>query len=92
MWRVRQKEMELDNRSKGRSKNDNDHVSRHSVHRASSMTRIHSHDPSNRHSDVPSSSRNKIEDRYRPDEEGLKDDEVEEFLRARSGPNTSISL
>ncbi|KAL8140489.1 hypothetical protein V2J09_006510 [Rumex salicifolius] len=79
MWRLRQKEKELDDRIRCRVRDGNEHVGSNS-----SISRSHRHDLGNRCHDMPSSSNtDKDGDRYRPDDEGLKDDEIDEFLRSR---------
>ncbi|XP_058191241.1 uncharacterized protein LOC131308340 [Rhododendron vialii] len=84
MWRVRQKELELDDRLKGRSR---DNSSSDRSNRDSGDSRKHTND---RHShsetsaNVPcSSSRRVIEDCYSREDEGLKDDEIDQFLHSR---------
>lgn len=83
MWRLRQKELELDNRIKGRSR---DESSSRRYHKDASSSRS----PSNRHdiddySAEPSCSQSKSahENRHKRGDEGLGDEEIEEFLHSR---------
>uniref|UniRef100_A0A0A0K4S4 Uncharacterized protein n=2 Tax=Cucumis sativus TaxID=3659 RepID=A0A0A0K4S4_CUCSA len=78
MWRVRQKELELDNRLRGNSRDRN-----------STSRRRESFRPSNVSSDdIPSSSspssKRISEDCDLREDQGLKDEELEEFLHSRT--------
>ncbi|XP_038888945.1 protein FAM133 [Benincasa hispida] len=78
MWRVRQKELELDDRLRGKSRDGNNASRRQGSFRASSDF---SHD-------IPSSSspsnKRVSEDCLLREDQGLKDEELEEFLHSRT--------
>ena len=79
MWRVRQKELELDDRLKGRSSDEGSSRS-HRDNRNSSRNEHKRHA-----SDLCSSRKRVLEDSSysREGDESLRDDEVEEFLNSR---------
>lgn len=72
MWRVRQKEIELDDRLKGRSRHEN----------GSSTSKRHARINDNTAASC-SSSKRISGNSYSKQDEGLRDDEVEEFLHSR---------
>lgn len=87
MWRVRQKEIELDDRLKGRSR---DNSSSDRSNRDSDDSQRHTnkrHSCGERSASVPCSSSKRviedIENHYSREDEGLKDDEIDEFLHSR---------
>lgn len=77
MWRVRQKELELDDRLRGKSRDGNNTSRSQGSFRPSTDS---SHD-------IPSSSspsnRRVSEDCHLREDQGLKDEELEEFLHSR---------
>ncbi|XAR59663.1 hypothetical protein NMG60_11015581 [Bertholletia excelsa] len=75
MWRVRQKELELDDRIKGRLGDDSDASD---SRRTMSKRRAHSETSAS----ATCSSRREIQDGYSR-EEGFRDEELEEFLHSR---------
>ncbi|CAK7330301.1 unnamed protein product [Dovyalis caffra] len=83
MWRVRQKELELDDRLRGRSRYD-DNSSKNqmdvgSVPRSTSKRHfVNENDTS-----ASSSSSKRVGSSYSREDEGLRDEEVEEFLHSR---------
>jgi len=78
MWRVRQKELELDDRLKGKSRDEGSHV-KEGGDRETSQSRSKRRD-----SDAScSSSRRSYEDHHSGDDDGLKDEEIEKFLHSR---------
>ncbi|XP_021862091.1 uncharacterized protein [Spinacia oleracea] len=77
MWRIRQKEKELDDRLKDRSRDYHSHSSREGTSDLSgSQSKRHSLNSS------CSSSKRSYEDRSKEDE-GLRDEDIEEFLHSR---------
>ncbi|KAJ8434107.1 hypothetical protein Cgig2_005786 [Carnegiea gigantea] len=78
MWRVRQKELELDDRLKGKSRDEGSHVKEEG-------DRVTSRSRSKRRDSDASCSSSKIsyEDRHSRDDYGLKDEEIEKFLHSR---------
>ncbi|KAJ9175038.1 hypothetical protein P3X46_013625 [Hevea brasiliensis] len=72
MWRIRQKELELDDRLKGRSRHEN----------SSSTSKRHATVDDNTGASC-SSSKRISGNCYSKQDEGLRDDEVEEFLHSR---------
>lgn len=84
MWRARQKELELDNRIRRRN-TDEDNSSKSSRHPKESRKR--NNRPSGSEVDVGPSClprERADEDGYLTEDEGLKDDEVDDFLRSRN--------
>lgn len=83
MWRAREKELELEAKLKSKARDKDVRHGDKSSHIRLSNSR-HG-EKSGRSSSVPSSSKRGTEDHasYCSDEGGLRDDEVEEFLRAR---------
>ncbi|OMO92131.1 hypothetical protein COLO4_17824 [Corchorus olitorius] len=81
MWRARQKELELNDRIKGRSKDDSRHSRSHKDISNSPRSTIRRHD-SNASASC-SSSKRVAESSYSPEDEGLRDEEIEEFLQSR---------
>ncbi|OVA13694.1 hypothetical protein BVC80_1767g16 [Macleaya cordata] len=79
MWRVRQKELELDNKRQGRSRDENS-SRRHSDHSPSTRSTRHRETDD----DLCTSSKRTIEECHsNGDGSGLRDEEVEEFLHSR---------
>ncbi|XVF00666.1 hypothetical protein REPUB_Repub04eG0020700 [Reevesia pubescens] len=81
MWQVRQKELELNDRLKGRSKDDSRHSRSHGD--ISNPTRSTSRRHDTDTSASCSSSKRVAESSYSREDEGLRDEEVEEFLQSR---------
>ncbi|XP_074272774.1 uncharacterized protein LOC141596491 [Silene latifolia] len=79
MWRARQKELEMDNRSKSRRRDEGCHGSRDTVS-DSTRNRSKSHDPN----PSCSSSKRSYDDCHFGQDGGLKDEELEEFLQSRA--------
>ncbi|KAL2942406.1 Uncharacterized protein RDABS01_030756 [Bienertia sinuspersici] len=77
MWRVRQKELELDDKVRGRSR-DYPSDSGRDGRKESSENQTSKHDSNT----YCSSSKRSYED-HSKEEEGLRDEEIEEFLRSR---------
>ncbi|GAB4825264.1 hypothetical protein Ancab_008136 [Ancistrocladus abbreviatus] len=81
MWRVRQKELELDNRLKRRSSSESGHCCDEGECSGSTIKRQERNDRDNK---VGCSSSKKVnKDCDSREEEGLRDEEVEEFLHSR---------
>ncbi|KAH9620528.1 hypothetical protein KSS87_008987 [Heliosperma pusillum] len=78
MWRARQKELEMDNRSKSRRRDEDCHGSR-DTDSDSTRNKSRRHDPNS----SCSSSKRSYDDRLFEADSGLKDEELEEFLRSR---------
>uniref|UniRef100_A0A7C9AUZ6 Uncharacterized protein n=1 Tax=Opuntia streptacantha TaxID=393608 RepID=A0A7C9AUZ6_OPUST len=79
MWRVRQKELELDDRLKGKSRDEGSHVKEGGDRETSrSISKRRDSDAS------CSSSRRSYEDHHSGDDDGLKDEEIEKFLHSRA--------
>lgn len=78
MWQVRQKELDLNDRLKGRLRDEGSSRSQRDYRNSSRTT-------NKRHaSDLCSSSKRVLEEtNYSKEEESLRDDEVEEFLNSR---------
>ncbi|KAJ9159325.1 hypothetical protein P3X46_024836 [Hevea brasiliensis] len=85
MWRVRQKELELDDRLKGRSRQENcsSTNNRESIDNSSRSTSKRHAANDNNTSASCSSSKQISRNCYSKEDEGLMDDEVEEFLHSR---------
>ncbi|XP_039039877.1 pre-mRNA 3'-end-processing factor FIP1-like isoform X1 [Hibiscus syriacus] len=81
MWRVRQKELELNDRLKGRSKNDTRH--RKSPGDSCSSSRMTSEKHDSDFSASCSSSKRMTESSYSREDGGLRDEEIEQFLQSR---------
>ncbi|GMJ12631.1 hypothetical protein like AT4G33690 [Hibiscus trionum] len=81
MWRVRQKELELNDRLKGRSKNDTKHSRSYGDSSNSSRRTGEKHESS--FSASCSSSKRMAEGSYSGEDEGLRDEEIEKFLQSR---------
>ncbi|XVF68155.1 hypothetical protein PTKIN_Ptkin10aG0181200 [Pterospermum kingtungense] len=81
MWRVRQKELELNDSLKGRSKDDSrqrrSHGDTSNCHRSTSRRHESNFSAS------CSSSKRMAESSYSREDEGLRDEEIEDFLRSR---------
>ncbi|KAF5961495.1 hypothetical protein HYC85_002704 [Camellia sinensis] len=84
MWRVRQKELELDDRLKGRMGDDSSsgRSQRDSSDSQRSTNKRHSRIDTNV-SDPCSSSKRVIQDSYAREDEALKDEDIDEFLHSR---------
>ncbi|TYI37945.1 hypothetical protein ES332_A03G251200v1 [Gossypium tomentosum] len=82
MWRVRQKEIELNDRLKGRSKKDTSHIRSYGDTSNSSRRTSGNHE-SDFSASCSSSKRPDESSRSREDDEGLRDEEIEEFLQSR---------
>ncbi|XP_057493645.1 uncharacterized protein LOC130779111 [Actinidia eriantha] len=84
MWRVRQKELELDDRLKVRLRDDTS-SDRSNRDRSSSKRSINKrHTGIETSASVPcSSSKRVIQDCYSSEDEGLKDEDIDEFLHSR---------
>ncbi|GAB4859360.1 hypothetical protein Ancab_010824 [Ancistrocladus abbreviatus] len=83
MWRVRQKELQLDNRLKQRSISGSSHSSRGEEGESSRNT-IRRQEWNDDNSKFASSSSKKMnQDCYSGEDEGLRDEEIEEFLHSR---------
>ncbi|KAB2091928.1 hypothetical protein ES319_A03G229000v1 [Gossypium barbadense] len=82
MWRVRQKEIELNDRLKGRSKKDTSHIRSYGDTSNSSRRTSGKHE-SDFSASCSSSKRPDESSRSREDDEGLRDEEIEEFLQSR---------
>ncbi|XP_022724949.1 nucleolar protein 58-like [Durio zibethinus] len=80
MWRVRQKELELNDRLKGTSKNDSRHNRSHGDISNPSRSKSRRHE-SNVSASCLSSKR--VAESYSREDEGLRDEAVEEFLQSR---------
>lgn len=78
MWRVRQKELELDDRLKGKPRDEGSYVK-------GEGDRVTSRSRSKRRDSDPSCSSSKIsyEDHHSRDNDGLRDEEIEKFLHSR---------
>lgn len=82
MWRVRQKELELDDRLMGRSKHESRYRSKR--HHADSPERSSRHEEADGNAAGScTSSKRGNEDYYSDEDGGLRDDEIEEFLHSR---------
>ncbi|PPD77192.1 hypothetical protein GOBAR_DD25911 [Gossypium barbadense] len=81
MWRVRQKELELNDRLKGRSKKDTSH-SRSYGDTSNSSRRTSGKHESDFSASCSSSKRPAKSSRSMEDDEGLRDEEIEEFLQS----------
>ncbi|KAI8027010.1 hypothetical protein LOK49_LG02G03265 [Camellia lanceoleosa] len=84
MWRVRQKELELDDRLKGRMGDDSSsgRSQRDSSDSQRSTNKRHSLIDTNV-TDPCSSSKRVIQDSYAREDEGLKNEDIDEFLHSR---------
>lgn len=86
MWRLRQKEVDLDNRIKGRSR-DESSSRRHQKDTSSLRSTINSHDIDDYRAEPScSQSRSAHDRRHKRGDEGLGDEDIEEFLHSRSQP------
>lgn len=85
MWRVRQKELELNDRLKGGSKKDTSHSWSYGDTSNSSRRTSGKHE-SDFSASCSSSKRPADSSRSREDDEGLRDEEIEEFLQSRFVP------
>ncbi|XP_059653093.1 uncharacterized protein LOC132300146 [Cornus florida] len=84
MWRARQKELELDERLRGRSKEESSSSRSHRNVSDSSRNTSKRHADHEVNASAPSlSSKGGIQDCYSRDDEGLRDAEIEEFLHSR---------
>lgn len=87
MWRVREKELELDDRLRGRSRYDGNSSKNHrdvgNVFRSTSQR----HSINENDTNMPSSSSKIVGSSCSREDEGLRDEEVEEFLHSRSLEN-----
>eukprot|EP00258_Populus_trichocarpa_P048383 XP_024464402.1 uncharacterized protein LOC18102074 isoform X2 [Populus trichocarpa] len=83
MWRVREKELELDDRLRGRSRYDGNSSKNHrdvgNVFRSTSQR----HSINENDTNMPSSSSKIVGSSCSREDEGLRDEEVEEFLHSR---------
>ncbi|KAL7236217.1 hypothetical protein ACSBR1_019472 [Camellia fascicularis] len=84
MWRVRQKELELDDRLKGRMGDDSSsgRSQRDGSDSQRSTNKRHSRIDTNV-SDPCSSSKRVVQDSYAREDEALKDEDIDEFLHSR---------
>lgn len=78
MWRVRQKELELNDKLKGRSNDGSSHRDIVSSSRSSSKRHVVDDNGA-----TASSSKRECESDYSREDEGLREKEVEEFLHSR---------
>ncbi|EEF40253.1 splicing regulatory glutamine/lysine-rich protein 1 [Ricinus communis] len=83
MWRVRQKELELDDRLKGRSRHESSSSSQHRENNRSPRSTSKRQAVNGDNSSACSSSINIPGNCYSREDEGLRDEEVEEFLHSR---------
>ncbi|KAJ0078121.1 hypothetical protein Patl1_37267 [Pistacia atlantica] len=83
MWRVRQKELELNDRLKERSKDERSNRSHRDIGNSRSSTKRHAMDDDSTTDSCSSSKRLSENDSYYREDEGLRDEEVEEFLHSR---------
>lgn len=84
MWRLRQKELELDDRCKGRSREESSSGRSHKDIRRSSSSSIKKYAMIDENTQNSCPSRKRIVDRScSKQDEGLRDEEVEEFLQSR---------
>jgi hypothetical protein len=87
MWWVREKELELDDRLRGRSRYDGNSSKNHrdvgNVFRSTSQR----HSINENDTNMPSSSSKIVGSSCSREDEGLRDEEVEEFLHSRSLEN-----
>lgn len=90
MWRVRQKELELNDRLKGMSQDDIRHNRRHGDTSKPSRNTNRRHERNV--SASCSSSKRVAESCFSREDEGLRDEEVEEFLHTRFVPPTSYNF
>uniref|UniRef100_A0A5B7C9P6 Uncharacterized protein n=1 Tax=Davidia involucrata TaxID=16924 RepID=A0A5B7C9P6_DAVIN len=84
MWQVRQKELELDDRLKGRQKEESRSGRSHSGICDSPRSTSKRHSSSETSASAScSSSKRAIQDCYSREDEALRDEEIEEFLHSR---------
>lgn len=83
MWRVRKKELELDDRLKGRLK-DESRVRDDEHHSDSSEWRLRRDEADEYASGLSTSSKQSHEDYIKSEDRSLRDEEIEEFLHSRS--------
>ncbi|XP_031256915.1 DNA topoisomerase 1-like [Pistacia vera] len=83
MWRVRQKELELNDRLKDRSKDERSNRSHRNIGNSRSSTKGHAMDDDSTTDSCSSSKRLSENNSYYREDEGLRDEEVEEFLHSR---------
>lgn len=79
MWRAREKELELDKRVTGSSKDKRSDDKRHMDHNTSRSAERHAGDDRSTSASASCSTKNE----YGHTQEGLKDEELEEFLHSR---------
>lgn len=79
MWKLRQKEVELENRLNGRSADKNSDTKCHSF----SVSERRSCERCDTDSGTRRSKKREIQDSYSSEDEGLRDAEIEEFLHSR---------
>ena len=92
MWRVRQKELELDDRLKVRLRDDSSSDRSNRDRSSSKRSTNKRHIGIETSASVPcSSSKRAIQDCYSSEDEGLKDEDIDEFLHSRSA-GLSVSL
>ncbi|GAB2233750.1 hypothetical protein Droror1_Dr00002979 [Drosera rotundifolia] len=84
MWRSRQKELELDNKLKGKSKSESRHssITKHDRESSRSTSRGHGRDDDD--SKTTSSSSKKSPERCRREEDSLREEDLREFLNSRA--------
>ena len=88
MWRVRQKELELNDRLKGRSREESNCRKHTDVGNSSrSSSKRHGIDTDSASASCLSSKR-AYESSYSREDEGLRDEEIEKFLQSRSVYNS----
>lgn len=84
MWRVRQKELELDDRLRGRSRDESSSDRSRSDFSSSSRSTTKRHSTSDRNASASCSPSKRASDYCQSKEDGgLRDEEVEEFLHSR---------
>ncbi|XP_009609557.1 uncharacterized protein LOC107786597 isoform X2 [Nicotiana tabacum] len=79
MWKLRQKEVELENRLKGRLADKNRDTKCHS----SSVSERRSHERCDTDSGTSGSKKREMQDSHSSEDDGLRDAEIEEFLQSR---------
>ncbi|MCD9559027.1 hypothetical protein HAX54_016743 [Datura stramonium] len=79
MWKLRQKEVELENRLNGRSADKNSDTKCHSF----SVSERRSRERCDTDSGTSGSKKREIQDSHSSEDEGLRDAEIEEFLHSR---------
>ena len=87
MWRVREKELELDDRLRGRSRHDGNSSKNHRDVGNDFRSTSRRHSLNENDTTMPSLSSKIVGSSYSRENEGLRDEEVDEFLHSRSLEN-----